>query len=152
MAANERLRTAMIQAGLTVAGLAEAAGVDPKTCERWITMGRTPHRVNAQHAAAAVGEDLAYLWPALEGGRRRGIDPDVIAVYPSRAGTPLETWRAIFEHAAEDIGILVYAAVFLHEIWPDFTSLLKDRAAAGCRVRILLGDPEGQAVARRGWE
>src|SRR5579859_1893111 len=90
---NERLRTAMLKAGLTVVDLAGAAGVDPKTCERWVTKGRTPHRLNARKAAVALQEDLSYLWPALERGvRQRGMHPELVAVYAARADTPLDAW------------------------------------------------------------
>ena len=82
MAQNERLRTALMRSGKTAAELAAAAGVDPKTFERWITKGRTPHRVNAARAAAALGEDVSYLWPDIERGHRQpGAHPDLIAVY-----------------------------------------------------------------------
>jgi hypothetical protein len=64
----------------------------------------------------------------------------------------LEIWRALFEQAEREIGILVYAAVFLHELWPDFNRLLLAKAEGGCRVRIMLGDPESDAVAERGRE
>jgi hypothetical protein len=153
MAANERLRASMLAAGMGLAELAEAAGVDPKTCERWVAQGRTPHRVNARRAAIALREDLSYLWPVLEQGRRRrGMQADLVAIYASRADAPLEMWRALFEQAERDIGILVYAAVFLHELWPNFNRLLRARAEAGCRVRIMLGDPGSDAVAERGRE
>src|SRR5918997_6539710 len=33
--ANDRLRTALLQRGVTPAELADATGVDPKTVERW---------------------------------------------------------------------------------------------------------------------
>lgn len=153
MGQNERLRLAILKNGMTAASLAAAAEVDPKTCERWITRGRTPHRSNAARAAAALGEDLSYLWPDIERGRHQpGTHPDLVAVYPTRAGAPLEAWRAIFERAEQRIGILVYAAVFLHELWPDFNRLLRERARRGCRVTVLLGDPDSEAVARRGRE
>jgi Domain of unknown function (DUF5919) len=153
MAVNERLRATMAKAGVGLAGLAEAAGVDPKTCERWVTQGRTPHRVNAQAAAAVLREDVSYLWPVLEQGRRRrGLHSEIAGVYASRAEAPLEIWRAMFEQADRDIGILVYAALFLHELWPDFNRLLLARAEAGCRVRIMLGDPASDVVARRSRE
>jgi transcriptional regulator with XRE-family HTH domain len=42
--ANERLRAALLQSGLSVAVLAEEIGVDPKTVERWITQNRIPYR------------------------------------------------------------------------------------------------------------
>jgi hypothetical protein len=45
-----------------------------------------------------------------------------------------------------------YAAVFLHEAWPGFNQMLHARAAAGCTVRIMVGDPDCPAVAGRGSE
>jgi len=101
----------------------------------------------------ALHEDVSYLWPDIEQGRRQhGIHPDLVAIYASRADAPLEIWRALFEQAVREIGILVYAAVFLHELWPDFNPLLRAKAESGCRVRVLLGDPDSAAVARRGDE
>src|SRR5260370_716319 len=153
MGANERLRVALHRSGLSITALADAAGVDPKTCERWITQGRTPHRTNAKQAALALREDMYYLWPALEQGRRsRGMHPDLVAIYAARADAPLEAWRALFEHAERDIGILVYAAVFLHELWPGFNDMLRAKARAGCKVRVMLGDPDCAEVTRRGQE
>jgi hypothetical protein len=153
MAANERLRSAMFTAGLSVPALAEAAGVDPKTCERWVSQGRTPHRTNAHRAAAALREDMSYLWPGLESGRRgSAIHPDLVALYPARADAPLAAWRAMFEQAHLNIGVLVYAAVFLHEMWPDFNDLLRAKAASGCSIRILLGDPARPQISQRGEE
>lgn len=153
MAQNERLRLAILNSGMTPAGLAEAAGVDPKTCGRWVSHGRTPHRANAVRAAKALGEDVSYLWPGLGHGRKQaGMHPDLVAVYPARASAPLEAWQAIFEQAERRIGILVYAAVFLQELWPDFNGLLRERASTGCQVTVLLGDPDSGAVALRGRE
>jgi len=58
----------------------------------------------------------------------------------------------LFEQASSEIGILVYAAVFIHELWPDFKELLCSKAEGGCRIRIMLGDPSSEAVAKRGRE
>jgi len=52
--------------------------------------------------------------------------------------------------ARERIDILVYAAVFLHEAYPRFNDLLKERAAEGCAIRIALGDADSQNVRQRG--
>lgn len=153
MAPNERLRAALLNSGMSLTDLAGEAEFDPKTCERWITRGRTPHRLNAVRAATALGEDVSYLWPDIERGRRQpGTHPDLIAVYATRADAPLEAWRALFEQAERRIGILVYAAVFLHELWPDFNKLLQHKARHGCRVQVLVGDPESEAVILRGRE
>src|SRR4051794_8670583 len=43
---NERLRRAVLDAGMTVDDLAAEIGIDPKTLERWITRGRVPHPAN----------------------------------------------------------------------------------------------------------
>lgn len=153
MAVNERLRTAVTKAGLSVEQLAELAQVDPKTCERWITKGRAPHMTNARRAAIALREDMSHLWPTLEQGRRRrGMHPDLLTVYATRADAPIDIWRTLFQEATSEIAVLVYAANFLHELWPDFDDLLRAKAGAGCHVRIALGDPDSDAVIGRGRE
>lgn len=124
-----------------------------KTVERWLSTGRTPHRSIAHRAAEVLHEDLAYLWPAVEQGRReqRG-NSELIAVYSTRTDAPLEMWRAMFERAEKQIGILVYAAVFLYESLPDFNEMLAAKAKAGCQVRVLLGDADSPAIVARGQE
>lgn len=153
MAVNERLRAALVRAGFTYAGFAEAVGVDPKTAERWVSTGRTPHRVTAHKAARVLCEDPAYLWPSLRQGKRPGgPHPELIALHGTRAETPSDLWRALFTKACERIEILAYAGAFLYEQWHDFGSFLREKATAGCRVRILLGDPDAPAVSERGIE
>ncbi|MGV9598646.1 helix-turn-helix domain-containing protein, partial [Streptosporangium sandarakinum] len=61
---NERLRAALLERGATVADLAEAIAVDPKTVERWITKDRTPYRKHRYAVASFLRMDEAYLWPA----------------------------------------------------------------------------------------
>lgn len=143
----------MVSKGLTTRELAASTGMDVKTVERWLSTGRTPHRSIAYRAAEALSEDLAYLWPTIEQGRRqqRG-NSELIAAYPTRTDAPLAMWRTMFEQAAEHIGILVYAAVFLYESLPDFNEMLAAKAAAGCRVRVLLGDADSPAIFARGQE
>lgn len=50
---NERLRTALLEHGLTVDRLAETLDVDPKTVERWIS-GRLPYRRHRYAVAAEL--------------------------------------------------------------------------------------------------
>ncbi|MFI6813208.1 helix-turn-helix domain-containing protein [Nonomuraea sp. NPDC050328] len=153
MAPNERLRIAMASAHLTAAQLAEAVDVDPKTVERWINTGRTPHPSTARRAAIVLREDLAYLWPAVEHGRQRHRrNSEFVAAYSTRSDAPLDLWRTLFEKAERQIGVLVYAAVFLHESWPDFNELLAAKHQAGVQIRILLGDPDSPVITGRGQE
>src|SRR5690606_29584996 len=59
---HDRLRSALLEKGVTPADLAAAVGVDPKSVERWIG-GRTPYRRHRYAVAAHLGVDEAYLWP-----------------------------------------------------------------------------------------
>jgi transcriptional regulator with XRE-family HTH domain len=150
---NGRLRAAMTTGGWTNEGLAEVAGVDPKTVERWVNLGRTPHRKIAFRAAAAVDEDVFVLWPGLRRARlARVVHPELVALHVRRADAPPGLWWELFARAGACIDILVYAALFLHEQHPELNDLLAQRAAAGCRVRVAIGDPDSVNVAARGEE
>ncbi|WP_405733843.1 helix-turn-helix domain-containing protein [Streptomyces sp. NBC_01537] len=60
---NGRLRSALVQRGITVEMLAELCSVDPKTVDRWLTKERMPHRRHRFAAAKHLQVDEAYLWP-----------------------------------------------------------------------------------------
>lgn len=151
---NERLRAAMARSGHTAFSVAEAVGVDPKTVQRWIDPGRRPHRKNAATAAALLESDVFHLWPpsADSTERTKESDGEMVTILPRRSAIPLETWPAMFEAARHRIEIMVYAALFLHEQIPGWNELLRSRAEQGCRVRILIGDPDCAAVRLRGEE
>jgi len=58
----------------------------------------------------------------------------------------------MIERAQHHIGILVYSGLFLPELEPKLIKILAAKAEAGAAVEILLGDPDSDAVARRGAE
>jgi hypothetical protein len=62
----------------------------------------------------------------------------------------VDLWRSLVERARESVDVLVFAGLF----FPEQTDirLLAERASEGCRVRLLLGNPAGAAVALRGVE
>jgi transcriptional regulator with XRE-family HTH domain len=151
--ANERLRKAMLKGGWTCDSLAERTGVDPKSVERWLNLGRTPHRTTAQSAADVLGEEAVVLWPSLERKRlTRSVSPELVALYGHRADVPAATFLDLVEGAGVHLDILVYAAVFLHEAHPRLNELLAGQAKQGCRIRIALGDPDSANVRQRGQE
>jgi transcriptional regulator with XRE-family HTH domain len=149
--ANERLRAALLQSGLSVAALAEEIGVDPKTVERWITQNRVPYRKHRFAVATRLGLDEIYLWPdALSQDQvAEASQSEIVSIYPHRWAVHREAWGKLFESAEREIGILVYVGLFLAED-SGVQKVLRDKAAAGVRVRVLLGDPESPAVAQRG--
>ncbi len=149
--ANERLRTAMAAAQVDLDAIIEATGVDPKTAQRWIN-GRTPTARHRSNVVKLVGEDEAYLWPDLIDGERvrTASRSELVALYAHRADVPADLWPTLFRRAERAIDILVYAALFLHEQDPDLNELLEKKAAAGCEIRIALGDPDGSCIKTRG--
>jgi transcriptional regulator with XRE-family HTH domain len=147
---NERLRAALLEHGITPATLGGELGVDHKTVERWIA-GRLPYRKYRYALAARLGMDEAYLWPDALPRQVVGAasEAEVLAVYPHRSEVPRDTWVRLFAAAEREIGVLVYAGLFLAED-ARVQKIIADRAAAGVRVRVLLGDPGSAQVADRG--
>ena len=150
--ANDRLRDALNTTGLTPGDVANDLGVDPKTIERWITVGRVPYPRHRHRLAALVRESEAYLWPDAIPRERRGriAESEIVHVYPHRADVPADLWRRLFTSARDTVDVLVYSGLFLPEQQPRLLNMLRDKATAGARIRILLGDPDCQPVAQRG--
>ncbi len=146
---NDRLRTAMLERGVTPSGLAEALNVDPKSVERWIS-GRTPYRRHRYAVAAHLSVDEAYLWPdALSRDQvANASESEIINIYPHRWTVPSDLWRNFFDNAEQEIGVLVYSGLFVSED-AGIHRIFREKADAGARVRILLGDPDSESVGQR---
>ena len=147
---NERLRAALLEHGITPAVLGGELGVDHKTVERWLA-GRTPYRKYRYALAARLGVDEVYLWPDALPREVVGAasEAEIVAVYPHRWEAPQDAWRRMFAAAEQQIGILVYAGLFLAED-AGAQKILAGKARAGVHVQILLGDPDSPQVAERG--
>ena len=137
--------------GQTPDKLADAVQVDAKTVERWITKGRIPYRRHRFEVATRLGVDEVYIWPDALCRDEVAVvsESEVVAVYPHRSEVPRDVWGHLFSAAEREIGVLVYAGLFLSED-AGMQKILKDKAGAGVRVRVLLGDPDSQVVAERG--
>ena len=148
--ANERLRTALLQRGLTPSDLADTVGVDPKTIERWIG-GRIPYRRHRHQVAVRLGVDETYLWPGALAAEQvaSASESEILVVHPHRWAVPRDTWGLLFDSAEREIGILVYSGLFIAED-AELIRLLGSKARAGTGVRIALGDPSSPHVDQRG--
>ncbi len=151
---NERLGAALASRRMDPASLAEAVGVDHKTTERWLSKGRTPRRRTALEVAALLKEDPAYLWPALVDDARQdsASRAEFVTLYPHRGAVPLDLWASLLDQAKDCVDVLVYAGLFLTDGTPDLAKRLIRKAEDGVRIRVLLGDPDSEAVAARGTE
>jgi hypothetical protein len=151
---NERLRSAIVGAGMTTQILSERIGVDPKTVERWITRDRIPHRTHRLAVGAMLGKDDVYLWPATDSDARSksASQAEFVAIHPNRGSLPVDTWTSLLDQARESIDLLAFSASFLHDSIPDFDSQLAAKARHGIQVRLLFGDPGAESVRVRGEE
>ena len=152
--ANERLRSCITGARLTVSDVAAQVGVDPKTVERLIVPGRVPHRSHRWATASLLGTDEAYLWPEIADDRRAqaASAAELVTFYPNRGAVPGPLWRSLLDGAADRIDVLVFAGLFLPDGYPEVANLLAAKAEQGIKIRLALGDPDSDAVRRRGEE
>lgn len=147
---NERLRDAMLRNGLDLEHLARVTKVDPKTVERWITKARVPYRRHRHTIASLVRESENYLWPDAVAPERKAeiAESEVLKVYSHRHSVPADLWDHLINGAQQHIEVLIYAGMFLTDN-PGLIKKLRQKAEAGTKIRILLGDPASRSVARR---
>ena len=95
--------------------------------------------------------DEAYLWPGALSREQvaAASDSEVLSIYAHRSDVPRDVWERLFASAEREIGVLVYAGLFLAED-AAAKKVLAERARAGVRIRMLLGDPDSEPVAERG--
>ena len=153
MAANEPLRKAMADARLSIEALGHAAGVHPKTVQRWLA-GRVPHPRHRWAVADLLHVREQALWSGSRAGGAGGMTgtSEILAAYAHRAEVPSHIWQDLLDQAKTQIDLLAYAMLFLPEANPRLVDQLKEKSAAGCAIRIALGDPDCQAVADRDQE
>jgi hypothetical protein len=144
------LRRALAESRLREIDVAKTLDVDPKTVQRWLA-GRLPQPRHRWKLADLVQQHEYDLWPHLAGGLAPTINREILATYTHRGAVPRELWRELFSSGKSEIGILVYAGLFLAEDI-DLVRIMRDKAEDGVTIRILLGDPDSKQVALRGAE
>jgi hypothetical protein len=98
-----------------------------------------------------VEVDDSYLWPdAVNGSSLAGAE--LVANYPRRNDVPRDLWCDLLRQADRSVDLLAFAGLFLCEDHPEWIPTLTEKAASGVRVRLLLGDPDGAALASRDLE
>lgn len=148
---NVALRSAMSDAGLSPRQLALRVGVSGKTVERWITdEDLIPHARNREDASQALGVDAAMLWPkAVRNSIKTGTDREIIRSYPYRSACPSSVWGDLIRDARSELYLSGYTNYFLWLEQPHLVETLRRKIEAGVRVRVLLGDPDGEVTHQR---
>ena len=146
--ANENLKNALSQAGLTVEQFAHVIQVDPKSVQRWVTGQTIPYRRHRAAIIQALNLTEHELWPDLAADPAGGPDPEVRA---GKAGEVTGAWGYANDQDAPDLitfmtqttgPIDVLDCCCGIPITEQLTDTLMQQAEAGRTVRILT---DGQA-------
>lgn len=90
------------------------------------------------------------LWPSIVRSTVKiGADREIIAVYPYRSACPTSTWAQLVADTKADLLLSGFTNYFLWLEQPDFAATLRAKAESGCRVRFLVGDPNGATTRAR---
>lgn len=137
---NERLRQAMISAGVTTKSLARTTGVHPRTVQRWLDYHRPPKdRDLREQVAKLLQVDADYLWPA-HAARAAGAD-ELVGYYPTADAIPAEVWNGLF-YASNDAWILTDDPALIIGELRAFLPALVMRAASRLDVKVMVHDPD----------
>jgi transcriptional regulator with XRE-family HTH domain len=149
---NDRLAVCLQANAMTVEALAEAVSVAAKTVSRWLADDTVvPHPETRTRVANLLGVSIGQVW-------RVGVEHDPVTraelttLYPARSVVPPSLIGSLMAGADHRIDILAFSVLYLWETVDGLVPTLRERADDGVAVRILLADPNGDAVAVRGLE
>lgn len=136
---------------MTVGRLARTVGVTSKTADRWLgDQTRVPHPRTRADVASALGVSETVLWPrAVRSAMKTGPDREIVAAYPYRNACPTSVWSTLIDGARARLAFAGYTNYFLWQQHPRLADRLRAKAAAGCAVQFLLGDPESETTRKR---
>ncbi|WP_328755038.1 helix-turn-helix domain-containing protein [Streptomyces sp. NBC_00269] len=141
----------MAAAGMKPRQLAAKVGVSGKTVERWVNdSDLIPHPRNREDTCKALGVDEEVIWPkAVKERIKTGGDREIVHSYPYRSACPSTVWAELTETSSEELFFAGYTNYFLWTQVPDFPGILRRKSEQGCRIRFLLGDPNGEVTRQR---
>ncbi|MFB7461728.1 DUF5919 domain-containing protein [Streptomyces sp. NPDC056188] len=70
-------------------------------------------------------------------------------MYPYRSDCPASLWRSLITKARRELTFAGYTNYFLWLEQAQFGGVLRRKAAQGCRVRFLVGNPDGELTRAR---
>ncbi len=104
---NERLRSAIAQAGLDADQLASLVEVDVKSVQRWIAGNAVPYRRHRTRIATALGRAEQELWPdATPAPPEPDARREILAAYPHSNDLRAPDWRVLLRDATHQVDLL----------------------------------------------
>ncbi|MBP8537928.1 hypothetical protein GWI24_33665 [Streptomyces sp. MK37H] len=90
------------------------------------------------------------LWPkAARSVVKTGASREIIQAYPYRNACPTTVWGQLIDAAAHSITFAGYTNYFVWQEQPRLVDRLAAKAASGCSIRFLVGDPDSAVTRRR---
>ncbi|MFD3488502.1 hypothetical protein [Streptomyces sp. NPDC058665] len=80
---------------------------------------------------------------------KTGPDREIVAAYPYRNACPTSVWARLIDGASTNITFAGYTNYFVWQEHPRLRERLTAKAASGCGVRFLVGDPDSEVTRRR---
>jgi hypothetical protein len=94
--------------------------------------------------------DEEMIWPQVVKDKiKTGHDRELVRAYPYRSACPSTVWGELIRATEHDLFFAGYTNYFVFLEQPQFAATLRRKVEAGCRVRFLLGDPEGEVTRQR---
>ncbi|MGW7301204.1 helix-turn-helix domain-containing protein [Streptomyces sp. NPDC054829] len=141
----------MADADMKPRQLAARIGVSVKQVERWLADAELrPHARNRTDACRALGVDEEMIWPkTIQERVKTGHDRELVHSYPYRSACPSTVWADLVDETTQELFFAGYTNYFLWTQVPHFADTLRRKVESGCRVRFLLGDPDGEVTRNR---
>ncbi|AVH95861.1 DNA-binding protein [Streptomyces sp. WAC00288] len=94
--------------------------------------------------------DETVIWPKTVQERvKTGHDRELVRSYPFRSACPSTLWGELVEATTKDLFLAGWTNYFFWTQIPQFADVIRRKADAGCRVRFLIGDPDGDVTRQR---
>lgn len=101
-----------------------------------------------QHADPARLADDVLIAELIQRYQKRS-DRELVEIFPRRSDVPRDLWDQLLVGAKAEITLGGYTNYFFWTERSNFSGALRAKADAGVRIRILLGDPDGDVTHRR---
>ena len=142
--ANDLLITTIRESGLDILEVADIAGADPRTVQRWLG-GRVPHPRYRVKLAQALHLEEQELWPETGRARGKAALAEIAAAVPRRGDRDAPDWRTLLRSAHQQVDLLGYSLADITTA-KQINKLLTSKAGDGCQIRIAIANPNSDAA------
>jgi transcriptional regulator with XRE-family HTH domain len=151
--ANDNLKNALQNAGLTPEEFADIIGVDPKSVQRWLAGTSTPYPRHRATIARALDMHEDDLWPPDPSRSDQRDEPavgDITGAWGSGSDPGAPEPDSFLDDIAQRIDLLDDHGTLLGT--PGLVDALRDQARDGCEVHVLAATPSAELQSLIGVE